>query len=191
MHKNIEIEYKLLLTKDQYELLKPQFGNHVYQQTNYYFDTPDELLRNLRITLRVRLKGDHYEFTLKRSGEIGLDEFNENISKEDFNRLINHEEIKSDILGLLEEYDIKANDLCQIYSLTTYRYDLPYKDGLLSLDMSDYLGVRDYEIEYEVNDTKDAIKHFNQFLRVAGVHYHQNCKGKRHRLCDVLYKEPQ
>lgn len=191
MNKNIEIEYKLLLTKEQYDILKPLFKGPAYQQTNYYFDTKEEKLRLARITLRVRLKDDHYEFTLKRSGAVGLDEFNENISKEDFQHLIHNEEIDSEILELLKEYHITLKDLCQIYTLQTYRYDLPYKNGLLSLDKSEYLGVTDYEIEYEVTKTENAIEDFNAFLKTADVKYVQNCKGKRHRLCDVLYGTPQ
>ena len=65
------------------------------------------------------------------------------------------------------------------------------QNGLLSLDKSEYLGVTDYEIEYEVTKTENAIEDFNAFLKTADVKYVQNCKGKRHRLCDVLYGTPQ
>ncbi len=190
MNKNIEIEYKLLLKKEEYEILKPLFKTQGYEQTNYYFDTKDEKLRKARVTLRVRLKDGQYEFTLKRSGTIGIDEFNENISKNDFECLTHGKEIKSEILTLLKDYQVSVYELCQIYSLKTYRQDLSYKNGLLSLDKSEYLGVTDYEIEYEVTNTKNAINDFNDFLSVANVKYVRNCKGKRHRLCDVLYKTP-
>ena len=116
MEKNIEIEYKILLTKDQYLEIDSHFTSIAYQQTNFYFDTLDEKLRKLRITLRARLKKEHYEFTLKRFGQIGVDEYNEKISHEDFNRLCSHQSISSSILDILmEDYQISIEDLFQIY----------------------------------------------------------------------------
>lgn len=189
MEKNIEIEFKALLTKEEYLKAQSYFEDKGYSQTNYYFDTHNEKLRSLRITLRVRLKNNEYEFTLKRNGKIGLDEYNEKISQEDFNRLVSHQPIESGILELLNEYDISLADLHQIYSLTTYRQDMYYHGGILSLDKSQYLNHEDYEIEYEVIDPTHAIKYFNLFLSQLGITYVKNCKGKRHRLCDVLYKK--
>lgn len=187
MEKNIEIEYKILLTKDQYLEIDSHFTSIAYQQTNFYFDTLDEKLRKLRITLRARLKKEHYEFTLKRFGQIGVDEYNEKISHEDFNRLCSHQSISSSILDILiEDYQISIEDLFQIYSLTTKRKDMPYKVGILSLDVSQYLGIEDYELEYEVSTTQNAIEYFNDFLRPFHLEYHTNCKGKRHRLCDAI-----
>lgn len=188
MNKNIEIEYKILINKKQYEQMKLLFKNKPYQQINYYFDTKDEFLRKQRITLRTRFKDNKYEFTLKRFGDIGLDEYNENITKEDFINLTKQIPIKSQILELLKkDYDLDLTDLCQIYTLKTTRIDKPYMNGVLSLDLSEYMNVIDYELEYEVISTENAVENFNAFLKPFHLQYTTNCKGKRHRLCDALY----
>lgn len=188
MDKNIEIEYKLLISKEKYEEIKVHLHGSSYEQTNFYFDTKDEQLRQKRIMLRVRLKDGQYEFTLKRFENNQLDEYNEEITEECFNKLSNQEKVNCQILTLLEEYNITGADLIQIYSLKTTRIDSPYINGTLSLDLSEYLGTTDYELEYEVTSADNAVENFNNFLKKFGLKYTTNCKGKRHRLCDVLYK---
>lgn len=42
--------------------------------------------------------------------------------------------------------------MTHIGSLTTHRAEIEYKGGLLVLDHSEYLGVEDFELEYEVTD---------------------------------------
>ena len=186
MEKNIEIEYKLLLTKKQYEAIRNEFHQMPYEQTNYYFDTKDEYLRKKRITLRVRHKNGQYEFTMKRFEIKGVEEYNEIISQQDFEALCHQKAIPSQILELLKEENLTIQDLTEQYALKTTRIDEPYKNGTLSLDLSEYVGQVDYELEYEVTSTENAIEDFNQFLEKYGLVYTENCKGKRHRLYDAL-----
>ena len=66
---HLEIEYKTLLTKDEYNRLAMLFS-HVtpVTQTNYYIDTPQSDMRNKKLSLRIRTLPTHGELTLKKSG---------------------------------------------------------------------------------------------------------------------------
>lgn len=192
MSKNIEIEYKLLLTKQQYLSIYNDYNKiKHYEQINYYFDTYDHILKNKRYMLRVRVKNNNYEFTLKKQNfsQIGIDEYNEPIDHQAFLDLINHRRIKSEILDMLETEGITIHQLHQQYHLKTIRTDIPYYNGTLSLDANEYLGKEDFEIEYEVSNPDQAIQHFNQFLSTYNLIYEHNCAGKRHRLFNELEKQ--
>ena len=62
MEKNIEIEFKTLLTKEQYEQMKQLFTEITpYSQINHYFDTNNQDLYRKREMLRVRFKNNKYD----------------------------------------------------------------------------------------------------------------------------------
>lgn len=67
MSQEIEIEYKNLITIDEYNQLLtaypfPQEGK---KQINYYFETADRKLQHQGCALRIREKSDTYHITLK------------------------------------------------------------------------------------------------------------------------------
>ena len=74
---HLEIEYKTLLTKDEYNRLAVLFS-HVtpVTQTNYYIDTPQGDMRNKRLSLRIRTLPTHGELTLKIPEKVGNMEYN-------------------------------------------------------------------------------------------------------------------
>ena len=57
---HLEIEYKTLLTKDEYNRLAMLFS-HVtpVTQTNYYIDTPQSDMRSKKLSLRIRTLPTH------------------------------------------------------------------------------------------------------------------------------------
>ena len=63
MEKNLEIEYKMLLTEEVFHQLMNDFTGHTYSQTNYYLTSIE--LGALRYSLRIREKEGYYEMTLK------------------------------------------------------------------------------------------------------------------------------
>lgn len=66
MSKNREIEAKTLLAQDVYQKIVNSFPIRAdFVQENYYFDTPDDLLKDHRISLRIRIYADHAEQTMK------------------------------------------------------------------------------------------------------------------------------
>ncbi|WP_145406543.1 CYTH domain-containing protein, partial [Staphylococcus cohnii] len=50
-------------------------------------------------------------------------------------------------------------------ALTTYRMETNYKNELLVLDKSEYLGTEDYELEFEVNQYEEGLTKFNELLQ--------------------------
>ncbi len=189
MNKSLEIEYKLLITKKQYETIINNYPSHSsYVQINYYFDTFNESLRKKRYMLRIRKKDHTYEFTLKKRGEsiIGVDEYNEIVDDNFFQNLKNHRHVDSQILDMLSREGICIDDLQLQHQLKTTRLDIPYANGVISIDKNEYLDTVDYEIEYEVSTSKGAISIFNKFLAPYHLTYISNCAGKRHRLYELV-----
>lgn len=66
MSKNREIEAKTLLHKETYQKIVNSFPvKSDFVQENYYFDTPDKLLKKHQISLRIRIYSDRAEQTMK------------------------------------------------------------------------------------------------------------------------------
>lgn len=173
MEKHVEIEFKNLLTKKEFEMIKNtlKFNEADFQsQINYYFDTPDFVLKQHKSALRIREKNDHFELTLKQPHPNGLLESNDILPKELAEKAINerhlnHEEIKQhEILLSIRKIGIDLKDLILFGSLKTIRAEKEYKDGLLVLDNSYYLNKEDFELEYEVSDRTNGELIFQELL---------------------------
>jgi len=84
MYINREIEFKTIITEEQYNQLIKEFGldNNIFAQTNHYFDTDDQKLLNEQTVLRIRQKGNNYKLTKKTRALVGADEAHILISKE-------------------------------------------------------------------------------------------------------------
>lgn len=66
MSKNDEIEAKILLPKSTYQKMCRDFVvKSSFNQENYYFDTDNALLKQEKISCRIRLFNNHAEQTLK------------------------------------------------------------------------------------------------------------------------------
>ncbi|MFB3162782.1 CYTH domain-containing protein [Neobacillus sp. 179-C4.2 HS] len=178
MSETIEIEFKNLLTKVEYEKLLNAFNvkdEQIICQTNHYFDTPDFTLKDLGSALRIREKKDHYEMTLKQPADIGLLETTQTLSKKEFLAAINTGILPKGIIQeRLEQLNIPFTDLEYFGSLTTKRAEFPYNEGLLVLDHSLYLNTEDFEIEYEVLDFqrgqvafKELLEQYNLPIRIT------------------------
>ena len=69
---HLEIEFKTLLTKEEYHSLEDFFKDQPpIRQTNHYIDTPDHAIRNNRMALRIRTLADRAELTLKVPQDAG------------------------------------------------------------------------------------------------------------------------
>ena len=54
---HLEIEYKTLLTKNEYQQLLPLFSKiKATKQINYYIDTADFSIRDAKMALRIRTR---------------------------------------------------------------------------------------------------------------------------------------
>jgi uncharacterized protein YjbK len=169
MSETIEIEFKNLLTKVEYENLLQTFNvkeKDVVMQSNHYFDTPEFDLKNLGSALRIREKRNNLELTLKQPAAVGLLETTQHLSVNEFQAAIQLQIFPKGIVQeRLEQLKIAFNKIVYFGSLTTKRAEFPYKVGLLVLDHSFYLKKEDYEIEYEVEDFQTGQLVFQELLK--------------------------
>ncbi|MDR7239851.1 CYTH domain-containing protein [Neobacillus drentensis] len=169
MTQNIEIEFKNMLTKIEYESFLKYFKisqSQIFSQENHYFDTPDFALKSNDSALRIRKKGGTYEMTLKQPADVGLLETNQVIGEEEVIMAIHQGILPTGIIQpLIEDYQISFSTIEYFGSLITERVELEYKQGLLVLDHSIYLSKEDYELEYEVEDYQIGEKIFLELLK--------------------------
>ncbi|WP_187118863.1 CYTH domain-containing protein [Bacillus marasmi] len=168
MSQQIEIEYKNLLSKEEYERLQDYFKidqSSIKKQINHYFDTSIFALKNLHSALRIREKGGKYELTLKQPAEIGLLETNQILTKEVAKGMLDGGKLPDGpVKTALLNVGFAVDTLEFFGTLTTYRAELEFEGGILVLDHSQYLKVEDFEVEYEVTDPEQGKVIFQQLL---------------------------
>ena len=78
MATNHEIEFKQMITASIYNKLQEKYfkDSVLFKQVNYYIDTPDFKLKEHCSALRIRVKDNQYEMTLKTPAKVGLLEYN-------------------------------------------------------------------------------------------------------------------
>ena len=134
--KVIELEKKILLTRDQYTYLLNLFGDNkpIVKQVNYYFDTDDLSMNKQNITCRIRLKDGKYRGTVKRhtsnsdySTEVEVD-----VHNGVYDNTFTDMGLKLQGELITERCVILRNHVCEVV-----------------LDKNEYLGHTDYELEVE------------------------------------------
>ncbi|KON89411.1 hypothetical protein AF332_23080 [Sporosarcina globispora] len=172
-NKNIEIEFKNIITKEEFSSLMEFLDvrdEDFSEQENHYFDTPDFLLKAKGSALRIRQKNGSFELTLKQPHPEGLLETNENLTESEAAEMIRTgkipaEQIQQSIVGL----GIKTDKLQYFGTLSTKRAEKEYKKGLAVLDHSSYLNKEDFEIEYEVNNRYEGELTFLNLLKQLNI----------------------
>ena len=178
---HLEIEFKNLLTKAEYNHLLQHFNiqrDQIIPQANHYFETPEGHLKRAMSGLRIRQIGDYYECTLKEKSSTNAHlETNVEITKEQA------EEVLAtgcfpfpEISTRLKAINVPLDQLSLFGSLETDRVEFPFKEGLLVLDHSKYLQQEDYEVEYETSDEKLGAISFNQLLEAHKIPKRQTDK---------------
>ncbi|UVF03495.1 CYTH domain-containing protein [Streptococcus equinus] len=163
---HLEIEYKTLLTKDEFNRLNSQLS-HVtpVTQTNYYFDSDNFDMKAHRMSLRIRTLPNRAEITLKIPKEVGNLEYNYDLSVADAKEIIKSGQFPEvDFLKLIEENGVKLSSLKNFGSLTTTRRETMTDIGLMALDSNQYADIKDYELELEVENAEKGKKDFDNFL---------------------------
>lgn len=172
MSKEMEIEFKNMLNKEEYDNLLAEYQlseNSLKTQTNIYFDTADFQLKNKKMGLRIRKTNSHIEFTLKAPTsntytmlEVTdyLDTFNSDVTL--VKQVLNRE---SDVVEYLIREGVQLENLRPIGELTTTRGEVRLESNvLLVLDKSNYYGKTDYELEMEVADAEKGKFLFEEIL---------------------------
>lgn len=168
LKQEIEIEFKNIVTKEEFDRLRSHFQlteNQFISQENHYFDTPVFSLKDCGAALRIRSKKNKFVLTLKQPHQEGLLETHEALTNEQAKELLDGSaKIPSTIQQLITDLQVDSHSLTYFGTLRTSRAEIPYKNGLLVLDHSFYLGAEDYELEYEVTDANEGAKYFEQLL---------------------------
>lgn len=169
---NNEIEFKQLLSQSQYQSIYNKYFPEMqpFSQTNYYIDTEQFDLRSHKSALRIRVKDDYYEMTLKVPAEVGLMEYNfETHVIPELNKKLVANDLPLEITEQLNKMNVDVNQLVILGALTTSRLEKAIQGNLLVLDKSDYLNYQDYELEYEVEDYDDGLIQFKMILEAFDI----------------------
>ncbi|WP_209125548.1 CYTH domain-containing protein [Alkalihalobacillus sp. BA299] len=173
MTREIEIEAKNLLTKNELERLQSYFSidnSQFVSQTNHYFDTANYALKEKKAALRIREKSNKYIMTLKQPNEVGLMETNQVISAEEAKHMLNTGSIPDgDVKSDIEALNVPIEHFTCLGSLTTSRAEIQYNHQLVVLDISHYLDTLDYELEVEGNSVESVQEVFNHILKQHNI----------------------
>lgn len=153
--KELEIEFKNILAEADYQTLQDLYFQNIKPvvQKNYYIDTKALDLRENRMLLRVREKNGGQVMTLKVPTDRGVLEFHGEVDVD----VTEGAEISAGVIPsiIIEEFRSRNIEVDNVYVygvLETKRQETDYKNGLLVLDHSNYLGQEDFELEFEVSD---------------------------------------
>ncbi|WP_042148966.1 CYTH domain-containing protein [Paucisalibacillus sp. EB02] len=172
MAQEIEIEFKNLLTKAEYEILLnylpfPSVGK---KQINYYFETIDFKLRQHKSALRIREKNGKYQLTLKEPFGDGLLETHDSLIKEEVTEWLNGNPVpKAETSEQLSKMNISINELQYYGSLSTIRREYIHSGLIYVLDHSSYHNHEDYELEIEAKDKESGLKALETILMECGI----------------------
>jgi len=168
MSQEIEIEYKNLLTKKEFDRLLQQypFPEESISQTNYYLETADFSLKKKGTALRIRKKEDYYVLTLKEPHKNGLLETHDTLTKAETQHILNGGTIvEENVASRLYALDIPLSSLIYYGKLITERRETQFGHALLVLDHSIYNQTHDYELEVESPTETTGIQVFEQHLQ--------------------------
>lgn len=134
---HIEKEYKTMITHDAYlQMLKSLFFDKTVIQTNHYYQAGKDM------GMRIRKIDDKHIFTLKHFVDGQVREYEFPLPGNSI-----HEPLVEKLLK-----ELNVCDPVYLGEMTTVRSILYFSKGELCLDRSLYLGMEDYEIEYELKD---------------------------------------
>ncbi|EAC8432884.1 CYTH domain-containing protein [Listeria monocytogenes] len=169
MVKELEIEFRNLLTKEEYDTLIESFHvkeDDFFEQTNYYLDTTNFDLKKRHSALRIRQLETQYQLTLKTPEARGLMETTQILGKDQASAIIAGANIPvGPVRDTLKELGINHENLQVFGSLKTIRAEKDYKKGLLVFDKNFYGSISDFDLEYEVADYDKGKEIFDKLLK--------------------------
>ncbi|OIK08542.1 CYTH domain-containing protein [Bacillus sp. MUM 13] len=173
MDQHIEIEFKNLLSQEEFNKLTNYFNvkeSDFVLQENHYFDTSDFALKNQKSALRIRVKQGKHELTLKQPARDGLLESNQQLTPMQAEAFLKGEGFpEGEIQQLLISVNVEPQQIEFFGTLKTSRFEFPYKNGLLVLDHSHYLGTEDFEMEYEALSRPEGQEIFSTLLETLQI----------------------
>lgn len=181
----VENEFKVMLTKEQYEKIFSLFKyDKIIEQVNYYYDTDNLKLSELHITCRVReIKGEFFlQIKLPNGAEHSRIELERKLTS--LPEKISSEELDS-LSGKTDLPDVKL-----LGKLSTNRAVKHFDGCELDLDRSGYFGKTDYELEVEFTDETAARELLKKIRAETGIVSSSDvCPGKVRRFLEEFKKE--
>ncbi|MDC3417195.1 CYTH domain-containing protein [Aquibacillus salsiterrae] len=175
MAQEIEIEFKNMLTKQEYDKLRKSLQLDYaipIEQTNHYFETNDFKLKNAKVALRIREVNNLWQLTLKEPYQDGLLETHDTLSEQEAREWLKGNILpKPHVAKQLNKLGIDFAHLHYGGALKTYRLETNYKETTVVLDYSIYNGISDYELELEANTKDHGEKIFFEVLANHSIKY--------------------
>ena len=171
--REIEIEFKNLLTKGQYETLYKKYSLNNSEEIinkNFYYDDADESFKKIGAALRIRYTNKKTEMTLKIKGKTQNIEINvpldERYPKEPTVLPI----LPNEIIAELERMNVKIKTPMLIQKIETLRQEVTLEEGLLVLDKTTFINdIVDYELEFETKDYETGLATFEKLLEENNI----------------------
>lgn len=168
MNTNLEIEYKTMLTLDQFKHISLDYNEvPIIKQVNHYYQYADI---NMPIAARIRQIDQIFELTFKIKQIKGRLEVNFEVFGND-PRVFDREDVRS---FLIENGYNQA--FTYLGELTSYRRLVKEDNGDLCIDENHYLDRIDYELEYEVTSNEDLA--YARYLDFVEKYHLSNEKAK-------------
>lgn len=169
MQRHIEKEYKMMLEKATFEALLKAFDFTYRSQINTYFNT-----HNKHTGMRIRQIADQFFFTLKEYKDGHIYEYEKELKEASLN--------DPDLKSLFKQFNITEPHTLGM--MQTERYIQKLQKGELCLDKSSFLGIVDYELEYELYDSNDDYSELFELLPLDSNSMIENKKTKLGRLIE-------
>ena len=185
MQTNHEIEYKTLISETDYHALCDAFPHtELHDQTNVYYESETVSLKSMGFAVRIRNIDGKHLFTMKQKAHQGHQEY-ELYVNENSPEAFSHPQLQE----LFNKFGIKG-PFIKIGELHTLRRSIHLNYGELCLDENEYCGIKDYEIEFEIdnNHPEEAQQEFIDLIKRFNITY-QQAAPKRTRCINTMNKE--
>lgn len=190
MSQELEIEYKNMLSEEEFSMLCRKFSvdpASFFRQVNNYFDTPTYGLREKKSALRIRHVDGKHDLTFKQPHGDAILETHQLLTDDESRELIQFGVMPGgDVEKAIDALGIDVDQLVHIGALMTDRAEFSYKNGKLFLDHSHYLNHNDFEVEYEATDAHEGARVFGTLLHACAI-ARRPSKNKILRLYEALH----
>lgn len=190
-----ELEERVLINKKQFLEIKKYIQENypdtkVIHQKNRYLDDANSSIRKLKNVLRIRSfpHNNTRELTYKTRGNNCAIEYTQKLTYYAFikfieNSIIPEGEIKTRLLS----DGIDINSIKSIVDLRTRRLEVHLEQYTIVLDVNDYNGIIDYDLEIESNFSESHAKEvILDFCNRFGLEYKNDYPVKSRRAFESI-----
>ena len=176
-----ERELKTLITQDQVQQIAQNYPFAAeFAQTNVYFDTAANTLRDLGAAVRIRRFDDYAELTLKlrqaKEAARTITEFTDRLDTATADGFITTDKLPATgtVASELTKLNVAPNQLHKFAQVTTKRRECELPGCKLVLDDNLYMdGTQDFELEIEYEEANAATQ------LMTGLTHHFKIEGRR------------